>query len=58
MVKDLPCTLSIVDKTSKKTGNQYKQLVLKIKGHDVEAGIVNIYVENALLRVGVDARAD
>lgn len=58
MVKDLPCSLSIVDKTSKKTGNQYKQLVLKIKGQEVEAGIVNIYVENALLRVGVDVRAD
>lgn len=58
MVKDLPCTLSIVDKTSKKTGNQYKQLVLKIKGQEVEVGIVNIYVENALLRVGVDVRAD
>ena len=58
MVKDLPCTLSIVDETSKKTGNQYKQLVLKIKGQEVKVGIVNIYVENALLRVGVDVRAD
>ena len=58
MIKDLPCTLSIVDKTSKKTGNQYKQLVLKIKGQDVEVGIVNIYTENALLRAGVDVRTN
>ena len=31
MIKDIPCTLSIVTKTSQKTGNDYKQVVLKVK---------------------------
>ena len=58
MIKDIPCTLSIVEKTSKKTGNNYKQVVLKVKGKEVEVGIVNVYVENALLRAGIDLRAE
>lgn len=58
MIKDIPCTLSIVTKTSKKTGNDYRQIVLKVKGKDVEVGIVNIYTETALLRAGIDVRAE
>ena len=58
MIKDIPCTLSVVEKTSKKTGGSYQQIVLKIKGKEVEIGIVNIYTEAALLRAGLDVRAE
>ena len=58
MLKNIPCTLSIVEKTSKKTGNPYKQVVLTVKGKEVEIGIVNIYIETALLRAGLDVRAE
>ena len=57
MVKNVPCTLSIVEKTSK-NGNPYKQIVLTIKGKEVNGGIVNVYVENALLRAGIDVNAN
>ena len=57
MVKNLPCTLSVVEKTSK-NGNAYKTLVLTIKGKEVNVGIVNVYVENALLRLGIDVYED
>ena len=57
-IKNVPCTLSIVKKTSQKTGAEYKQVVLNVKGKDVEIGIVNIYVEAALLRAGIDVRAE
>ena len=58
MVKNVPCTLSIVEKTSRKTGNTYNEIVLTIKGKEVSVGIVNVYTENALLRVGLDVRAE
>lgn len=57
MVKNLPCTLSVVKKTSK-NGNPYKSLVLTIKGKEVNIGIVNVYTENALLRLGIDVNED
>ncbi len=57
MVKNLPCTLSVVEKTSK-NGNPYKSLVLTIKGKEVNIGIVNVYTENALLRLGIDVNED
>ena len=57
MVNGLPCTLSVVEKTSK-NGNPYKSLVLTIKGKEVNIGIVNVYTENALLRIGIDVNED
>ncbi len=57
MVKNLPCTLSVVEKTSK-NGNPYKSLVITIKGKEVNVGIVNVYTENALLRLGIDVNED
>lgn len=57
MVKNLPCTLSVVEKKSK-SGNPYKSLVLTIKGKEVNIGIVNVYTENALLRLGIDVNED
>lgn len=57
MVKNVPCTLTVVEKTSK-NGNPYKQLVLTIKGKEVPVGLCNVYVENALLRAGIDVNAD
>lgn len=57
MIKNLPCALSIVERTSK-NGNPYNQIVLTIKGKEVNVGIVNVYVENALLRAGIDVNAD
>ena len=57
MVKNLPCTLSVVEKTSK-NGNSYKSLVLTIKGKEVNIGIVNVYTENAFLRLGIDVNED
>lgn len=57
MVKNLPCTLSVVEKTSK-NGKPYKSLVLTIKGKEVNIGIVNVYTENALLRLGIDVNED
>jgi hypothetical protein len=57
MVKDVPCTLTVIKKTSK-NGNPYKQLVLTIKEKEVPVGLCNVYVENALLRVGIDVNAD
>jgi len=57
-IKNVPCTLSIVEKTSQKTGNPYKQIVLTVKGKEVEIGIVNIYSEAALVRAGIDVRAE
>lgn len=53
MVKNLPCALTIKEKTSK-NGNSYRVMVLTIKGKEVEVGIVNVYAENALLRAGID----
>ena len=53
MIKDIPCTLSIVEKKSR-AGNSYNALALTIKGKTVDIGIVNVYVENALLRLGLD----
>lgn len=58
MIKNLPCALTIEEKTSRKTGNTYKQLVLTVKGKDVPVGIVNVYTENALLRAGIDINSD
>ena len=57
MVKNVPCTLTVVEKTSK-NGNPYKQLVLTIKGKEAPVGLCNVYVENALLRAGIDVNAD
>ncbi len=57
MVKNLPCTLSIVEKTSKE-GKPYRVIMLTIKGREVQAGFVNVYTENALLRAGIDVRND
>lgn len=57
MIKNVPCSLSIVEKTSK-NGNPYNQIVLTIKGKEVNVGIVNVYVENALLRAGIDVSAN
>lgn len=57
MVKNLPCTLSVVEKTSK-SGKPYKSFVLTIKGKEVNIGIVNVYTENALLRLGIDVNED
>lgn len=57
MVKNLPCTFSIVEKTSKE-GKPYKVIILTIKGKEVQAGFVNVYTENALLRAGIDVRND
>ena len=56
MIKDLPCTLTIEEKTSK-NGHPYKQVVLTVKGKPVNVGIVNVYTENALLRAGIDVNA-
>lgn len=58
MIKNLPCALTIEEKTSRKTGNTYKQLVLTVKGKEVPVGIVNVYTENALLRAGIDINSD
>ena len=58
MIKDIPCTLSIVEEISKKTGNPYKKIVLTVKGKQVNVGIVNVYVETDLLRAGIDVRAE
>lgn len=55
--KNIPCTLSIVDKTSK-DGNPYKVVCVTIKGKEVQLGFVNVYVENALLRAGIDVYED
>ena len=57
MVKNVPCTLSIVEKTSKE-GKPYKVIILTIKGKELQAGFVNVYTENALLRAGIDVRND
>ena len=57
-IENVPCTLSIVEKTSQKTGNSYKQVVLTVEDKKVEIGIVNIYTEAALLRAGIDVRAE
>lgn len=57
MIKDIPCTLSVEEKTSK-NGNPYQVLVLTVKGKRVEIGFVNVYVENALLRAGIDTRGN
>ena len=57
MVKNLPCTFSIVEKTSKE-GKPYKVIILTIKGKEVQAGFVNVYTENALVRAGIDVRND
>ena len=56
-VKNVPCTLSVVEKTSK-NGNEYKQVILTVKGKEVPVGIVNVYVENSLLRAGIDINAE
>ena len=58
MIKNLPCALTIEEKTSRKTGNTYKQLVLTVKGKEVPVGIVNVSTENALLRAGIDINSD
>lgn len=58
MIKNLPCALTVEEKTSRKTGNTYKQLVLTVKGKEVPVGIVNVYTENALLRAGIDINSD
>ena len=58
MIKNLPCALTIEEKTSRKTGNTYKQLVLTVKGKEVPVGFVNVYTENALLRAGIDINSD
>ena len=57
MIKNVPSSLSIVEKTSK-NGKPYNQIVLTIKGKEVNAGIVNVYVENALLSAGIDVSAN
>ena len=58
MIKNLPCAMSVEEKTSRKTRNTYKQLVLIVKGKEVPVGIVNVYMENALLRAGIDINSD
>lgn len=58
MINNLPCALTIVEKTSRKTAKTYKQLVLTVKGKEVPVGIVDVYMENALLRAGIDINSD
>ena len=50
--KDIQCTVSIVDKVSNKTGNPYKAIVLKIKGKEVQVGILDVYKKLDFVRLG------
>ena len=56
MLKNIPCTLSVVEKTGK-NGKPYKALILTIENKEINVGFVNVYVENALLRAGIDINA-
>lgn len=53
----IPCELRVVEKVSK-AGNTYNALQVTIKGKTVDIGIVNVYIENALLRCGIDIQAE